>query len=355
MISYQKIKDFYCGRNVLITGHNGFKGTWLAKVLNQWGANVVGISLPNQEHEILYKASGLKNQVDEYLLDIRKKETYTSVFSSNKFDVIFHLAAQPLVRESYLDPYTTYETNVVGTLNLLEALRNCTDKAKSVVMVTTDKVYLNREWLWGYRENEALNGYDPYSNSKSCADLISQTYYNCFLKKAGLAVSTVRAGNVIGGGDRSRDRIIPDCVRAATKREEIVVRNPLSIRPYQHVLEPISAYLLLGFAQYSQQKLADSYNIGPEEQDCVNTGELVTQFCKSWGNGLSWRSSGELSQLHEANFLKLDSSKIKAKLVWRPKWNVREAIKYTVDWEKGFLLSPDMSELMTSQINNYFE
>ena len=355
MSFYSELKKFYSGRTVLVTGHNGFKGSWLTKILTLWGAKVIGISLPNKNNEILFEVSGLKNKIDEYLLDIREITTFTKVLSTYDVDVIFHLAAQPLVRESYLEPYETYETNVLGTLNLLEALRMTAGPVKSVVVVTTDKVYLNREWLWGYREDEPLNGFDPYSNSKSCADLLTQSYYKCFLEKKGIAVSTVRAGNVIGGGDRSTDRIIPDCVRAASRREKIIVRNPYSTRPYQHVLEPLSAYLLLGSLQYQNQELATAYNIGPDDEDCVNTGELVSEFCESWGDGQDWTTTKLENAPHEANFLKLDSSKVKAKLGWKPRWHLKEAIKYTVDWEKGFLADSRVPEIMDLQIAEYFK
>ena len=346
--------EFYKGKRVLVTGHNGFKGSWLSKILTMAGASVVGLSLKNKENEILFSSAKLDEEVEQLLGDIRDKRHVEGVINKYNFDVVFHLAAQPLVRESYEDPAYTYETNVIGTLNLLEAIRKNPKNVKSIVNVTTDKVYLNREWEWGYRENEALNGYDPYSNSKSCSDILTQSYFKCFFKPQGISVSVARAGNVIGGGDRSKDRIIPDCVRNSANNQIIHVRNPYSTRPYQHVLEPLYAYMLLAYKQ-TIEPVAGEYNVGPEERDCVTTGELVSIFCEEWP-GAKWEHVGDKNAPHEANFLKLDSSHIKNKLAWTPRWHINDAIKKTVEWERAFCNNPaTVSSVMEKQINEFFE
>ena len=266
-------------------------------------------------------------------------------------EIIFHLAAQPIVRDSYRDPVYTYQTNVMGTVNILECVRNCSS-VKSVVNVTTDKVYLNREWEWGYRENEVLDGYDPYSNSKSCSELVTHSYKKCFFDEAWIAVSTARAGNVIGGGDFANDRIIPDCVRAALKKETILVRNPYSIRPYQHVLEPLFAYLMIAEKQYDDMQYAGYYNVGPDEGNCLKTGDLVDTFIRSWGDNLQ-RTEGDLDGPHEANFLKLDCSKLKKVFGWKPCWSAEKAVEKTVEWTKNWQNGQNVSQCMDEQIQEY--
>ena len=261
---------------------------------------------------------------------------------------MFHLAAQPIVRESYKDPVGTYETNVMGTVNILEAMRQ-TKSVKSFLNVTTDKVYKNNEWEWGYREIDELDGYDPYSNSKSCSELVTHSYEKSFLKEAGVAVSTARAGNVIGGGDFALDRIIPDCVRAAMAGKVIEVRNPYSTRPYQHVLEPLTAYLLIAARQWKEPELAGWYNVGPDDCDCLTTGELVDLFCSCWGEGLRWENKSEKGP-HEANFLKLDCSRLKSRMGWAPRWHIPQAVDATVEWTKGWLAGEDIGTIMDRQI-----
>ena len=265
---------------------------------------------------------------------------------------MFHLAAQPIVRESYINPKETYEINVQGTVNLLECVRQ-SESVRSVVNVTTDKVYDNQEWEWGYRENDRLDGYDPYSNSKSCSELATHSYIRSFFKDQGVAVSTMRAGNVIGGGDFSKDRIIPDCVRAVQRKEKIVVRNPYSVRPYQHVLEPLHAYLMAAWQQAVHPEYAGCYNVGPEEKDCITTGELVQLFCEKWGPEASWETQS-LGGPHEAGFLKLDCSKIKSRFSWKPVWDIEKAVEKTVEWTKAYMHKESVSECMDRQIKEFW-
>ena len=305
------------GKTVLVTGHNGFKGTWLCKLLLRLGANVVGYSIDPPTNPNLFEISGIKDNIVNIYGDVRDLECLKKVFSEYKPEFVFHLAAQPIVRDSYSNPHNTYEINVMGTVNIMECVR-VSPCVKSVVNVTTDKVYKNKEWCWGYREDEPLDGFDPYSNSKSCSELITHSYINSFFFNRDIAVSTARAGNVIGGGDFANDRIIPDCVRSVKDGKIIGVRNPYSIRPYQHVLEPIFAYVLIATEQYKDKGLAGYYNVGPDDYDCVTTGDLVNLFCKYWGASAEWENKSEINSPHEANFLKLDNSLIKSKFNWTP-------------------------------------
>lgn len=345
--------DFYNNKKVLVTGHTGFKGTWLCKVLINSGADVTGYSTQPPTNPNVFTLSGIEKDMKSVIADIRDLDLLDKVFSETKPEIVLHLAAQPIVRDSYKDPRYTYETNVMGTVNILECVRkyNC---VKSFVNVTTDKVYENKEWDWGYRENENLNGYDPYSNSKSCSELVTSSYIKSFFADGDIAISRARAGNVIGGGDFANDRIIPDCVRAMEKGEDIVVRNPYSTRPYQHVLEPLYMYLMIAAEQYMDKTYAGVYNIGPDETDCVTTGDLVTLFCNKWGNGAKWINMSEKNAPHEANFLKLDCSKIKRVFGWKPVWNVETAIEKTVEWAKVYLNNGDIPAVMDKQINEFF-
>ena len=274
--------DFYKGKRVLITGHTGFKGAWLCQMLINAGAEVTGYALNPPTKPSLFEIANISGKMNSVIGDIRDLSKLKETFIKTQPEIVFHLAAQPRVRESYKNPVYTYETNVMGTVNICECVRT-SDSVKSFLNVTTDKVYLNKEWEWGYRENEELDGYDPYSNSKSCSELVTHSYINSFFKNMNIAVSTARAGNVIGGGDFASDRIIPDCIRAAIKHEDIVVRNPFSTRPYQHVLEPIYAYLMIAQKQYEDIKYAGYYNVGPDDRDCFQTGALVDLFVKHWG------------------------------------------------------------------------
>lgn len=346
--------EFYKNKKVFITGHTGFKGSWLSKILLMSGADVCGYSKEPNTEPSLYDIFNLQNHMKSIIGDIRNLEEIKKQIEIFKPEIVFHLAAQPIVRESYKDPVYTYETNVMGTVNLLEAIRNC-DSVKSVVNITTDKVYKNNEWAWGYREIDELNGFDPYSNSKSCSELVTFSYINSFFNNnPNIAISTARAGNVIGGGDFSIDRIIPDCIRAAIEKSDIIVRNPNSIRPYQHVFEALSAYLIIAEKQYFNNKLASNYNIGPDEDGCVTTEELVNQFCSYWGNDIKWKLKSENTLLHEANFLKLECSKIKNILGWKPKLKIDDSIKLTIDWTKSYNARKDTDEISEKQIQNYF-
>lgn len=346
------IFDFYKGKKVLVTGHTGFKGSWLCSVLALCDAEVTGYALDPDTDPSMFSSADVGNRINSVIGDIRDYDSLSAVFDAVKPEIVFHLAAQPLVRESYKKPVYTYETNVMGTVNICECIRHC-DSVKSFLNVTTDKVYKNNEWEWGYRENEPLDGFDPYSNSKSCSELVTHSYKDSFLHNLGVAVSTARAGNVIGGGDFSADRIIPDCIRAAQQGIPIRVRNPLSVRPYQHVLEPLSAYLLIAQRQYEDIRLSGYYNVGPDENSCCTTGELVTLFCDVWGD-ISWINEAEENALHEANFLKLDCSKIKSVIGWSPMWSIEEALTKTADWTKAFFRNEHMRDVTDNQISEFF-
>lgn len=345
--------DFYRGKRVFLTGHTGFKGTWMSKILIDAGAVLTGYSLEPPTQPSLFELSGIADKMTHTIGDVRNFDTLLRAFQATKPEIVFHLAAQPIVRESYQTPRGTYETNVMGTVNLLECVR-LTGGVQSVLNVTTDKVYENHEWLWGYRESEPLNGYDPYSNSKSCSELVTYSYINSFFREKKIAVSTARAGNVIGGGDFARDRIIPDCVRAAVEGTPIIVRNPHSTRPYQHVLEPVFAYLMMAERQFGHADIAGSYNVGPDDCDCVTTGTLVDLFCQAWGEGQTWENRF-MGGPHEANFLKLDCSKIKTTYTWQPKWHIRDAVEKTVEWSKSWQRKEQISQVMEAQIQSYLQ
>ena len=351
MYHLEECRRFYQGRRVLVTGHTGFKGTWLCRILTLAGAKVTGYSLKPPTDPSLFQIAGLEDLMDSRIGDIRDRNHLMQVFGEVSPELVFHLAAQPIVRDSYKDPVYTYETNVMGTVNLLECVRlfPC---VRSVLNVTTDKVYENREWEYGYRECDPLDGYDPYSNSKSCSELVTHSYKKSFFQNNPCAVSTARAGNVIGGGDFANDRIIPDCVRALGRNQEIVVRNPDSIRPYQHVLEPLFVYLQIVQRQYEDRMVEGYYNVGPDDCDCVTTGQLATVFCELWGQEARWVSQGDGGP-HEANFLKLDCSKLKHVLGWRPRWNIREALELTVEWSKAYLEGEEILAVMDRQIGSY--
>ncbi|MDR2510746.1 MAG: CDP-glucose 4,6-dehydratase [Spirochaetaceae bacterium] len=323
---------FYAGKRVFITGATGFKGAWLCHTLLAAGAEITGYALA-PETPSLFSETGLEAAIKTHYSDIRDREKLCAAVFAAKPDVVFHLAAQPLVRRSYRESALTYETNVMGTVNLLEAARSC-PSVRSIVNITTDKVYENREWPWPYRETDLLDGFDPYSNSKSCSELVSSCYrHSFFCTEGAAALSTARSGNVIGGGDYAEDRIIPDCVRAASSDRRIIVRNPASIRPYQHVLECIAGYLILAEKQCADRTISGAYNFGPDEENCVSTGNLAELFCKAWGGGASWIAKPGDGP-HEAQTLKLDCSKSKALLEWKPRWNIQQTIAETVELEK---------------------
>ena len=345
--------SFYKNKKVLITGHTGFKGSWMCELLKMKGAKIVGYSLEPPTVPSLFKLANIEQGMISIIGDIRDLKHINKVFESYKPEIVIHMAAQPIVREGYKNPIYTYETNVMGTVNILEAVR-LHDCVKSFVNVTTDKVYRNNEWEWGYRENDYLDGYDPYSNSKSCSELVTSSYKQSFFFECDCAISTCRAGNVIGGGDFAKDRIIPDCVRAMKEKKEIIVRNPYSTRPYQHVLEPVCAYLQLAEMQYGNKgKYSGNYNIGPDDCDCVSTGVLVDMFCNAWGKNARWKDESEKNAPHEAIFLKLDCSKIKRVLNWHPKWHITQAVDNVVEWSKVYISNGDIRQCMKKQILEY--
>ena len=346
--------SFYQGKKVLVTGHTGFKGTWLCVLLHYLGADVYGYALEPPTEPSLFELSGAYRLIHSEIGDVRDLEHLHSFFQQVQPEIVIHMAAQPIVRESYRDPVGTYETNVMGTVNILECVRT-TACTRSFLNVTTDKVYQNNEWSWGYREIDPLDGFDPYSNSKSCSELVTHSYGQSFFAECDVSISTARAGNVIGGGDFSVDRIIPDCVRAVTSGKSIGVRNPYSVRPYQHVLEPLFAYLMIAQYQYENKRYAGWYNVGPDEGDCVTTGTLVDLFCASWGEGAEWINQAEKDAPHEASFLKLDCSRIKSVFGWRPHWQIDRAIDKTVEWTKSWLEHDDIMSTMKKQIQDFME
>ncbi len=343
--------SFYQGKKVFVTGHTGFKGSWLCRMLAGAGASVTGFSLEPPTEPSLFRIAGIENDVRSVIGDVRDMAALKAAFDEAQPEIVLHLAAQPIVRESYRNPAYTYETNVMGTVHLLECVRN-SSTVRSFLNVTTDKVYRNREWPWGYRENDELDGFDPYSNSKSCSELVTHSYRNSFFADGRVAVSTARAGNVIGGGDFASDRIIPDCIRAAEKGEPITVRNPYSTRPYQHVLEPLYAYLMIAARQMQDGRCAGYYNVGPDDADCFQTGALVELFVRHWGEGMKWidRSDGGP---HEAGFLKLDCSLLKSTFGWKPRWNLETAVAMTVEWSKIWLAGGDARACMDRQIQAF--
>lgn len=324
----------------------------MCRILTLAGARVTGYALKPPTSPSLFDAADIGAAVQSVEGDVRDLQKLMEVFGQTEPEIVFHLAAQPIVRESYQNPVYTYETNVMGTVNLLECVRQ-TPSVKSLVNVTTDKVYENREWEYGYRECDPLDGYDPYSNSKSCSELVTHSYAKSFFADGHCRISTARAGNVIGGGDFARDRIIPDCIRAVSAGKTIQVRNPYSTRPYQHVLEPLGAYLMIGAMQLEDKRFCGYYNVGPDDEDCVTTGELTDMFCRAWGDNASWESQAKEGP-HEANFLKLDCSKLKAVFGWKPRYHVQEAVEKTVEWTKAYLAGEEMLAVMDRQILEFF-
>ena len=355
--------EFYKGRKILVTGHTGFKGSWLCRILSQAGAKVTGYSLAPEEgslYPLAAKSAEENGSLTSVIADIRDYDRLLAVMQETEPELVIHMAAQPIVRTSYEKPRYTYETNVMGTVNLCEAIRH-TPSVRSFLNVTTDKVYKNEEKGVAFREDEPLDGFDPYSNSKSCSELVTHSYVNSFLVERGVAVSTARAGNVIGGGDLARDRIIPDSVRAAMAGETIKVRNPYSIRPFQHVMEPLFMYLTILRAQVIEPNLAGAYNIGPEDADCVTTGDLVTRFCDAWNRTgaegekpLTWENVGNLGP-HEATFLKLDCSLARRTFGWKPVWNIDRALEETVAWTRVYQAGGDIEAEMNREIEAFLE
>ena len=350
--------NIYAGRKVLITGHTGFKGSWLCLILNKLGADVYGYALNPPTNPSLFVEAKIDELVTSFIGDIRDYPNLLEVFQKVQPEIVIHMAAQPLVRESYKIPIETYSINVMGTVHLLEACRH-TKSIKSIVNVTTDKCYENREWHWGYRENEPMGGYDPYSNSKGCSELVTSSYRNSYFNPAkyaehGVAVASARAGNVIGGGDWAEDRLIPDFIRAISKGEKVQIRSPFAIRPWQHVLEPLTGYLTLASKLYTEgATYAQAWNFGPDDKDAKNVEWITTNICTLWGEGASF-SIDKDPQPHEANYLKLDCSKSKAELGWVPKWDIQTTLQSIVNWNKSFFAGENMRLVSESQINQYY-
>jgi len=348
---------FWQGKRVLITGHTGFKGSWLSLWLQSMGADVVGYALAPPSNPNLFDVAGIEKGMTNLTGDIRNLESLKDVFAEYRPIIVFHMAAQPLVRYSYKEPVETYSTNVMGTINLFEAVRG-SGSAKAVVAITSDKCYENREWIWGYRENEPMGGHDPYSNSKGCSELVIAAYRNSYFnpesyKDHGVAISSARAGNIIGGGDWAEDRLIPDIMRAITEGKPVNIRNPGAVRPWQHVLNPLSGYLLLAQKLYEEGSLyAEAWNFGPNDEDTKSVRWIVDKLTKAWGKGASWVED-KRSSPHEANFLKLDCSKAKARLNWHPRLHLADALSEIIDWYRTFQDGGNMYDFTLRQINNF--
>ncbi len=342
---------FYRGKRVLVTGHTGFKGSWLCRVLLKLGAEVSGYALA-PAGENLFDICGVNDSIRSIIGDIRDEAKLEAAFQEARPDVVLHLAAQPLVQESYQNPALTYETNVMGTVRVLDCVRR-SESVGSLVNVTTDKVYRNEEWAWGYRETDILDGRDPYSNSKSCSELVTHCYRDSFFSGKPVGISTLRAGNVIGGGDFAKDRIMPDCIRAALAKQPVFLRNPDATRPYQHVLEPLFAYLLVAWRQYQNPEAAGDYNTGPEKEGCVSNRALAQLFCDAWGEGMRWEAPPHTDRFPEANILRLDCSKIAAEFGWRPRWGIQTAVEKTVEWTRDYMAGGDMARTMDRQIDEF--
>lgn len=343
---------FWRDKRVLITGHTGFKGSWLSLWLQSMGAELQGIALAAPTSPALFDVAHVEQGMDHQIADIRDYDKIRKLVARFKPEILIHMAAQPLVLLSYQQPIETYSTNVMGTVHVLEAARHARS-VRAIVNITTDKCYDNKEWAWGYREDEPIGGYDPYSNSKGCAELVSSAYRKSFLKAEGIAMATARAGNVIGGGDWAQGRLVPDILRALEKQEPVQIRNPHAIRPWQHVLEPLSGYLLLAERLYQQgQTDAEAWNFGPRDDDAQPVRWIVERLCESWGEGASWaQQNGE--HPHEASYLKLDISKVRHRLHWAPRWSLPTALTHITDWHKAWLSGADMRAYSLQQINLY--
>ena len=359
MESLEVNEAFWRGKRVLMTGHTGFKGSWLSLWLESMGAQVVGYALAAPTNPSLFEVAEVGKGMTSIIGDIRNPEKLRSVFVEHKPEIVIHMAAQPLVRYSYIEPVETYSTNVMGTVNLFEAIRS-TPSVKAVVNITSDKCYENREWEWGYRENEAMGGYDPYSSSKGCAELVTSAYRNSYFHpdkylQHGVAIASARAGNVIGGGDWAGDRLIPDILRAITEGRPVNVRNPHAIRPWQHVLEPLSGYLILAQKLYEEGvDYAEGWNFGPSDEDAKSVQWIVEKLTNAWGEGASWVLDGG-DHPHEAHHLKLDCSKAKARLDWHPRWHLDETLGKIVEWQKNYQQGVGMKAVTLEQIAIYLK
>ncbi|MEQ8169421.1 MAG: CDP-glucose 4,6-dehydratase [Candidatus Eremiobacterota bacterium] len=350
-------KNFWKKKRIFLTGHTGFKGSWLSLWLYSLGADITGYALPPPTDPSLFELCRIDALVTSVISDIRDRDTLKKKMVEAEPDIVIHMAAQPIVRESYINPVETYEINVMGTVNMLEAVRAC-KTVRAVINVTTDKCYENKEWLWGYREHDRLCGYDPYSNSKSCSELVTSSYRNSFfnqkdykIHKVGLA--SARSGNVIGGGDWAKDRLVPDCMRAILDGEKIIIRNPHSVRPWQHVLEPLSGYIILAEKLYKNgSKYSEGWNFGPEDKDAKSVEWIVRKICEKWGHGAAYQID-KGRHPHEAHYLKLDCSKVKARLGCYPRWNLEEAIDKIIEWTSAFKDKKSLREICLKQIKEY--
>ncbi|MFC5469720.1 CDP-glucose 4,6-dehydratase [Cohnella suwonensis] len=348
---------FWKNKKVLITGHTGFKGSWLSLWLQKWGAEVIGFSLNPPTRPSLFELANVAGGMHSYNGDVRNYDLLKSVVEKHRPEILIHMAAQPLVRHSYRNPIETFEINVMGTVNVLEVVRN-TDSVQVIINVTSDKCYENKEWVWGYRETDPMGGYDPYSASKGCAELITSSFRNSFFNASASGdrprmLASVRAGNVIGGGDWAEDRLVPDMIRAILQREPVLVRNPQAIRPWQHVLDPLYGYLLLAENLWiSGIEFGEGWNFGPSEQDAAPVSKLVEKVCALWGGDAKW-TLDEKNHPHEANYLKLDCSKARMKLDWKPKLQFDDTIEWVVDWYKSYVAQADMQQVTLDQMNKY--
>jgi CDP-glucose 4,6-dehydratase len=352
------LNDFYKNKSVFLTGHTGFKGSWLSFWLLSLGAKVTGYALEPPTDPSLFRLLNLERDINSIHGDVRNLESMKKHLAASNPDIVIHMAAQPLVRDSYKIPVETYSTNVMGTVHLLEAVRSV-DSVTAVVNVTTDKCYDNKEWVWGYREDEPMGGYDPYSNSKGCSELVTSSYRNSFFnpkdhgKKHSVALASARAGNVIGGGDWAMDRLIPDIIRSYLKKEKVLIRSPYAIRPWQHVLEPLSGYLLLGKKLHEDgPAYSESWNFGPDDSDARPVEWIVNKLCVLWGEGSSF-DIDQNPQPHEAAYLKLDCSKAKTRLGWHPRWGLDTALDKIVEWTKAYQGNSDAGETCRRQIEEY--
>lgn len=349
--------SFWKGKRVFITGHTGFKGSWLTLWLESMGAELKGFSLNPPTTPSLYESASVDDLIDSTIGDIRDFEKLHAAIAEFKPEIVFHMAAQPLVRLSYDEPVETYSTNVMGTVHLLEAVKRV-GGVKAVVNITSDKCYENREWVWGYREHEAMGGYDPYSNSKGCAELVASAYRNSFFNEKdyarhGVALASVRAGNVIGGGDWAKDRLIPDILRSFENQQTVIIRNPHAIRPWQHVLEPLSGYIAIAQRLYNEgPAFAEGWNFGPREDDAMPVQFIVEAMVKIWGEGAAWLLDGD-EHPHEAHYLKLDCSKARMRLGWQPRWNLVETLERIVKWHKAWIAGEDMLIRTRNEISEY--
>ncbi len=350
---------FWQGKRVLLTGHTGFKGSWMSLWLQEMGAKVTGFSLPAPTSPSLFEDAGLQTGMNSIQGDVRDLTALMDTCNQCQPEIVIHMAAQPLVRESYKIPVETYATNVMGTVHLLEAVRQ-TSSVRSVVVITTDKCYENKEWVWGYREDEPMGGYDPYSNSKGCAELVVSAYRRSYFhpdtyNQHHVALATARAGNVIGGGDWAGDRLIPDIMRAVMNKQPVIIRSPRAIRPWQHVLEPVGAYLLLAERLYTEgSSFAEAFNVGPVAEDARDVEFIVRQICHNWGDGASFELDSA-PQPHEANYLKLDISKIENRLGWHPVWALPTTLAHTVSWYKAFQAGKDPKAICLEQLKQYIQ